>query len=67
MDVIYVVPERRGKGVTQAFLEYCENQLKVLGVKDLVVHIKHSRNWAPLASAMGFLATDTTFHKWLGD
>ena len=39
-DTLYLLPEARKRGIARQFIEYCENALKSLGVKEINVSVK---------------------------
>jgi len=60
-DIIYIDPERRGFG--RIFINWCDEQLKLLGVNLVVHHIKFSHDWSSMLLRMGYEKTDMMLSK----
>lgn len=60
-DIIFIDPDHRGMG--KAFVGWCDEQLKGLGVQVVYQHVKNSHNWGKLLERIGYSLVDLTFAK----
>lgn len=69
MDIMYVVPELRGRGLVLPLFKQVEEELKRRGVQIWYSgHKSHNPlRLDRLLPAFGFLPADSYFAKWIGD
>lgn len=60
-DVIYIKPERRGFG--KKFIDFCDSQLKDMGVEAVYHHVKVEHNFGPLLEKLGYELIDLVYGK----
>jgi len=60
-DIIFIDPARRGVG--KAFIKWCDEQLKVLDVQEVVHHIKFAHDWSLVLVEMGYEKTEMRLSK----
>lgn len=60
-DVIYIDKERRGFG--SQFIDWCDIQLKEMGVQVVYHHIKTKHNWGKMLEAKGYELVDLIYAK----
>jgi GNAT superfamily N-acetyltransferase len=65
-DAFYIRPEARGRTST-AMLDYCEDQLRNVGVQVIHYRVKDSSDWSTLIARKGFTRIETNWQKWIGE
>ena len=60
-DIIYIKKEKRGFG--RYFIEWCDEQLRGMGVQVVYHHIKASHNWGKVLEKMGYQMVDVLYTK----
>lgn len=53
-DVLFVAREHRRGTTALRFLDYCEEQLRAMGVQKLTYHVKLSLDWRPILRRRGY-------------
>lgn len=51
-DIIFIDPDHRGDG--KKFIEWCDEELKMLGVQVVTHHIKFSHDWSRMLEKIGY-------------
>lgn len=67
MDILWIVPEHRGRGAFKLLYDALERELRRRGVKLWWVGSKNHASIHGLLEAMGFQAAETYLCKWIGD
>lgn len=60
-DVIFIDPEKRGFGMK--FINWCDGELKKLGVQVVYHHVKAKHNFGPGLERMGYELIDHVYGK----
>lgn len=66
MDICYIAPEERGRGAGEMLFAAAERELKRRGVKMWWCGSKTHKPIEGFFRALGFIAEETHFAKWLG-
>lgn len=62
-DTLYLLPEARKRGIARQFIEYCENALKLLGVKEINVSVKTVNKAGRFFSMLGYRHVENGLSK----
>jgi len=60
-DIIFIQKDKRGHG--SAFISWCDEQLKDLGVQVVYHHIKTNHNWGSMLERKGYELVDLIYAK----
>lgn len=60
-DVIFIHPEKRGLGLS--FINYCDDELREIGVQAVYHHVKRAHNWGPAIEKIGYELVDLIYAK----
>jgi len=60
-DVIYIDAAQRGFGAK--FIQYCDDQLRDLGVQVVYHHVKVAHNWGHMLERMGYKHVEHIYSK----
>ena len=66
-DTLYLLPEARKRGIARQFIEYCENALKLLGVKEINVSVKTVNKAGRFFRMLGYRHVENGLSKILED
>ncbi|WP_107693072.1 GNAT family N-acetyltransferase [Nitrosospira sp. Nsp2] len=66
-DTLYLLPEARKRGAARQFVEYCENALKSLGVKEINVSVKTVNKAGRFFRMLGYRHVENGLSKILED
>ncbi len=67
MDILWIVPEHRGKGAFKMLHDAMERELRRRGVKLWWVGSKDHSPITPIFQGLGFAPAETYLCKWIGD
>lgn len=67
VDLVYVVPEHRGKMTGVRLMQFTEDSLKEKGVKLLSHHVKEAHDFSAILLRKGYKKAETIYGKYLGD
>jgi hypothetical protein len=62
-DVIWLAPAYRKQMLGAAFIQFCDSELKHLGVQVVHHHVKLSLDWGETLKRMGYEAVETIYSK----
>lgn len=62
-DLIYLIPIFRGGGIGFRFLEYCDEQLKNMGVKVVLQNITHKVDFSRTLMRLGYKPIETVYSR----
>lgn len=60
-DVIFIDPSRRGFG--KLFIQWCDEQLKEMGIQVVYHHLKAKKNFGPMLETIGYELVDLIYAK----
>lgn len=60
-DVVYISKEKRGFG--KSFIEWCDEELRKLGVQVVNHHVKYSHDWSEMLVKIGYEFQDKHLSK----
>lgn len=60
-DIIFIRQDRRGIG--KIFISWCDEQLKLLNVQEVVHHVKFAHDWSQVLIKMGYEKTEMRLSK----
>jgi GNAT superfamily N-acetyltransferase len=66
-DTLYLLPDARKRGTARRFIEYCENALKSLGVKEINVSVKTVNKAGRFFRMLGYRHVENGLSKILED
>lgn len=62
-DVLFLLPEYRGKLIGAQFIAWCDAQLQAEGVQVVTQHVKAEHNFGPLLERMGYQLVDLIYSR----
>ena len=62
-DIMFLLPEYRGRTVGPRLIDFCEEQLKAEGVQAVYHHVKRAHDFGPLLERKGYESVDTIYAK----
>jgi len=62
-DVLFLVPELRGRKVGLEFITWCDERLREEGVQVVYHHVKHTHNFGPLLASLGYESIGTVWGR----
>jgi hypothetical protein len=62
-DVLFLTKELRGGMQGYKFIQFCDEQLKQLGVQVVYQHVKHKHNFGPMLERMGYELIDHIYGR----
>lgn len=62
-DVLFLLPEYRGRTVGPHLIRYCEEQLRAEGAQAIYQHVKLAHDWGRLLLATGYEEVETIYAK----
>ncbi len=65
-DIVYIAPNYRHKSDTVEFFQYCENELKELGVSVITYHMKVLKTFEMLMKGLGMDHAEHSYTKYIG-
>lgn len=66
-DLIFLIPEFRGKLVGLKLIKFAEQELKKLGVSVIMLHTKTEHSFSTIAERLGYSCVEETYSKYIGD
>ncbi len=62
-DILFILPQYRGKTVGPRLIAFCDEQLKSEGVQAVYHHVKAAHDFGPLLHRMGYEVVDVIHAK----
>jgi GNAT superfamily N-acetyltransferase len=62
-DVLYINPDLRGKGLGHVFINYCDNELKRMGVQVVFQHVTRKHDYSSTLKGLGYELNEIVFSR----